>query len=190
MSGCSYYSSSDGRIHALYDAATWWADGTYGYGYGYGYGNTQVNFYNGVLKDTGITGAAPIVLARLITSTSRNIASETVEAAIVWLALDNCGGEVDERTIARLFPWYSSTSPTVDSYGRDMEALSKDVLYRYRTEQSGVNTAVGRVLPKGWNWLYKYDDGRVGFRQSAGGADYTFPEAWLAYGTYRTPYST
>ena len=75
---------------------------------------------------------------------------------------------------------YSESFPTVDDYGRDLEALAEDILTRWEREHAG-ETDVGRVLPKEYIYFHG-DDGhnwfRVNYRDYSNPWDYSLPSPY------------
>lgn len=106
-------------------------------------------------------------LARLVYGEARGVASITEQACVMWTVLNRVdagqGSIMDVITAPYQFH-YIKSNPTVDDYGRDLEALAKDVLTAWLMEKDG-ETDVGRVLPSdylffhgknGHNWFRRY----------------------------------
>lgn len=100
------------------------------------------------------------MLAQMCWGEARGIASATEQAAVMWCPLNRVdsegygmGGDIGYVvTFPSQFQGYSPDNPTVDDYGRDLEALAIDVLTRWVAEKQGYED-VGRVLPKEHKWF-------------------------------------
>ena len=101
-----------------------------------------------------------------------------------WAFL-NYAGSSSLASKTGAFSDYNPNSPTTDDFGRDLQLLARDILFRYQAEKAGV-AQVGRVLPKEYTWIWVEGDGTVYFRTSQYGANYQFATS----GQYRSPYST
>lgn len=132
----------------------------------------SVDLYSGVL-DYSVTYDADteteaIMLAKLIRGEARGIWSQTEQACIVWTVLNRVDAGMYSSVYAAITaPYqfaYNSGASTYDDYGRDLTALARDVLYRWKLERSG-QTDVGRVLPAGYCW-YSGDGRHNYFRAS------------------------
>ena len=92
--------------------------------------------------------------AQTVWGEARGIESRMEQAAVVWCALnrvDEWGDSLGRIVTApHQFAW-APDNPTVDDYGRDLEELVRDVVYRWEREHNG-EWGVGRVLPK--DYLY------------------------------------
>lgn len=92
-----------------------------------------------------------IMIAKTIWGEARGVESITEQACIAWTILNRVDSDIFPDTISEvvLAPhqfYYSNTFPTVDDFGRDLIALTEDVIARWEREKAG-ETDVGRVLP-------------------------------------------
>lgn len=133
---------------------------------------TAVDLWSGVLPcevtyDANTENEA-VMLAKLIRGEARGIWSQTEQACVVWTVLNRVDAGMYSSVYAAITaPYqfaYNAGASTYDDYGRDLTALARDVLYRWRLERSG-QTDVGRVLPRGYCW-YSGDGKHNYFRAS------------------------
>lgn len=132
----------------------------------------SVDLYSGVL-DYSVTYNADteteaVMLAKLIRGEARGIWSQTEQACVVWTVLNRVDAGMYSSVYAAITaPYqfaYNAYASTYDDYGRDLTALARDVLYRWRLEHEG-QTDVGRVLPAGYCWYS--GDGRHNYFRSS-----------------------
>lgn len=113
-----------------------------------------------------------VALAQTVYGEFRGGWSQTEQACVVWAVLNRVdAGMYADVYSALTAPYqfaYSPYAPTTDDYGRDLTALARDVLYRWRLEHEG-QTDVGRVLPAGCCW-YSGDGRHNYFRSSYNGS--------------------
>lgn len=122
-------------------------------------GEGGVDLYSGVLPfETTYdpeTEALAVALAQTVYGEFRGGWSLTEQACIVWTVLNRVDAGMYSSVYAALTaPYqfaYSPYAPTYDDYGRDITALARDVLYRWKLEHEG-QIDVGRVLPAGYFW--------------------------------------
>lgn len=135
-----------------------------------------VDLYSGILPyeltyDPD-TEALAVALAQTVYGEFRGGWSLTEQACVIWTVLNRVdAGMYSDIYSALTAPWqfaYSPYAPTYDDYGRDITALARDVLYRWKLEHEG-ETDVGRVLPAGYCW-YTGDGRHNYFRASYNGS--------------------
>lgn len=110
-----------------------------------------------------------IMLARLVYTEGRGVASQTEQACIIWTVLnraDSYRQSISEIILAPHQFNYKEDAPFYDDFDRDLRELARDVLQRWTLEHMG-EADVGRVLPanyfffaggNGHNWF------RMGYR--------------------------
>lgn len=117
------------------------------------------------------TEAEAVMIAKVIFSEARGIWSQTEQACVAWTICNRVdagmAGSVYAAITAPYQFAYRNSAPTVDDYGRDLTALARDVIFRWRLERAG-QSDVGRVLPKGYCW-YSGDGRHNYFRNTYGG---------------------
>lgn len=123
-----------------------------------------------------------VILAKTMYGEARGVYSVTEQACIAWTILnrvDYYGGSVYEVATSPNQFAYSYSFATIDDYGRDLVALSRDILGRWEAEKQGVEN-VGRVLPSDYMW-YAGDGYHNYFRNSYEGGpdwDYSLPSPY------------
>ena len=138
--------------------------------------SNALGLYSGVLPYETTYNAETeylaVALAQTVYGELRGGWSLTEQACVIWTVLNRVdAGMYSDVYSALTAPWqfaYSPYAPTTDDYGRDLTALARDVLYRWRLEHEG-QTDVGRVLPAGYCW-YSGDGQHNYFRSSYSGS--------------------
>ena len=105
--------------------------------------------------------------AQTVWGEARGIESQMEQAAVVWTMLnrvDEWGETLGEVVTApHQFQGYNPDNPTVDDFGRDLEALVRAVVARWEREHNG-EWGVGRVLPKDY-LFFGAENGHNHFRR-------------------------
>lgn len=127
------------------------------------------------------------MIAKTIWGEARGVESITEQSCIVWTILNRVDSDIFPDTISEvvLAPhqfYYSNTFPTVDDFGRDLIALTEDVIARWEREKAG-ETDVGRVLPPEY-FYYGALDNRNWFRTDY----YDLSTKW--YYDWESPYES
>lgn len=126
------------------------------------------------------------MFAQMIWGEGRGIYSITEQAAIAWCPLNRVDSDLSYMPDAIELvltpdqfhgyrPWY----PTVDDFGRDLEALAEDVLIRWMKEKDG-QADVGRVLPTEYLYFSGKDGHNVFRTEYRGGTrwDWSLPSPY------------
>ena len=113
------------------------------------------------------------ITAQMTYGESRGIKSITEQAGDIWCALNRVDatgygmGKSLEHVI--LFPdqfhGYNPNNPMIDDCGRDLEALTIDVITRWINEKLGYENT-GRVLPEDYLWFESDGHGHNVFRNA------------------------
>lgn len=135
----------------------------------------SVDLYSGVLPYeityNPETEYLAVALAQTVYGEFRGGWSQTEQSMVIWTVLNRVdAGMYSDVYSALTAPWqfaYSPYAPTYDDYGRDITALARDVLYRWKLEHEG-QSDVGRVLPSGYCW-YTGDGSHNYFRATYSG---------------------
>jgi|GEM_PF-1882602 len=127
------------------------------------------NLYDGVLDvyDSSYRTMAT-KLAKIIYAYGHDVYSQTEQAAIGWIVLNNidyAGKNATIDTVIKYFD-YKSSYKTTDDWGRDLTDLAHDLIYRWQLgKKSSYTGETGRVLPSDYLWIYTAD-GEHYFRNS------------------------
>lgn len=97
------------------------------------------------------------MLAKLVYGEARGVKSVTEQAGVIWVVLNRLDhpsyGDTISDIVTQPYQFhYVAGNPTIDDYGRDLEALAHDVLERYERERAG-EANVGRTLPANYLWF-------------------------------------
>ena len=141
---------------------------------GFNYSYKNVDLYAGRILDAKkyVNAADAEYLARFILSLAQNYDLKEW-AACGWLTL-NIKGARSFSEIVKYIPHYNASIDLTTAKGQDALNFAYELLFRKQAEEAG-NTYVGRILPSSYCY-YWIEDGKIYFRTSTNGTNYTFPE--------------
>lgn len=141
---------------------------------GYNYSYKNIDLYAGRIFNVQsyVTKSDAEYLARYILSLAQNYDLKEW-AACGWLTL-NIKGARSFSEIAKYIPHYNSGIDLTTDKGKDALNLAYELLFRRQAESAGY-TYVGRILPSNYCY-YWIEEGKIYFRTSTNGANYTFPD--------------
>ena len=170
-----------------------------GTGYNYTYrGKSLFPGGNGVI--TGVDSYVDLnqakMLANMISLSGKNEVSLTKQAGIGLSVLLCAGGpsNLTDQWLRNTYSWYKPEKVTtyIDSSGRDILALAKDILFRWQAWKSGTCAKWGGVLEDGYVFLTTVEGSgtTIIHKDRNVVTDYTFPYKFDNNSIYRTPYNT
>ena len=175
-----------------------------GTGYNYTYcGKSLFPSGNGVITgiDSYVNYNQATMLANMIWLSGKNEASQTKQAGIGWSVLFCAGGpsNLTDQWLKSTYSWYKPENVTsyIDSSGRDVLALAKDIIFRWQAWKSGTCTRWGGVLEEtvdGERNVYLTTVENSGttiiHKNKNVVTDYTFPHKSDSNSIYYSPYNT
>ena len=175
-----------------------------GTGYNYTYcGKSLFPGGNGVITgiDSYVNFNQATMLANMIWLSGNNEASQTKQAGIGWSVLFCAGGpsNLTDQWLKSTYSWYKPENVTsyIDSSGRDVLALAKDIIFRWQAWKSGTCTRWGGVLEEtvdGERNVYLTTVENSGttiiHKNKNVVTDYTFPHKSDSNSIYYSPYNT
>lgn len=129
--------------------------------------------WDGIITDTSwyVSTSEAETVAKFILSYA-NLTDGSVEqrAELAWCLL-NCKGDGNMDNALKKYSRYNKNADLTTAAGKEALNIAKDVLFRRYVEKYGSTSNVGRVLPKGYTWMWIQDE-KIYLRSSENGENW------------------
>ena len=133
----------------------------------------QKKLWDGIITDVDsyVSSSEAKKVGKFILSYESLTSGSTRQKAELAWCLINCKGDGDLSDALKLFEDYDDDADLTTKAGKKALAIAKDVLFRHYVEKRSSSTNVGRVLPKGYSWMW-IQGGKVYLRASKNGKNW------------------